>query len=115
MRASVALLVVVVAAASLACIAQPASAQFQFNFDGFDFGGGGESFFGGAQEGGQKEAPKAASAADGEKDFGFASCYVCKDGQNCVSTPYECPCPGHRAVKCKIGDWYVCKPADTVC
>eukprot|EP00037_Helgoeca_nana_P032920 m.415988 g.415988 ORF g.415988 m.415988 type:complete len:121 (+) comp29779_c0_seq1:136-498(+) len=86
-----------------------AAAQFQQHFQFDDMfqgqqggGGGGQHPFGGGQ-GGPKEPEQV------EKG------YLCSDTKEVVDHPRQCPCPGHKMVKCKLDDWYVCYPSGHKC
>eukprot|EP00052_Salpingoeca_macrocollata_P026723 m.249775 g.249775 ORF g.249775 m.249775 type:complete len:98 (+) comp22630_c0_seq14:1937-2230(+) len=41
--------------------------------------------------------------------------YPCAHGGVTAANPADCPCPGFKMHKCKLGDWYVCMTHGTAC
>merc|ERR1719198_1206602 len=85
-------------------LATAAVAQFSFNFgDMFEEqqgGGGGGGGNGGGAEDAAEDIPKG---------------FQCRDTDYVVDHPRQCPCPGHKMVKCKLDDWYACLPSGSKC
>mmetsp|Transcript_36283 Transcript_36283/g.95062 ORF Transcript_36283/g.95062 Transcript_36283/m.95062 type:complete len:133 (+) Transcript_36283:203-601(+) len=99
----------VLAAALAAAMLATATAQFQFQFDDMFGGQGGD---GGDPFGGQGGHPDNGEPRGPEP---VEKGYLCKATADVVDHPRQCPCPGHKMVKCKLGDWYGCYPAGTKC
>ena len=78
----------------------PATLQFGFSFDDMF-----QQQQGGGRGGGEEKA-EAEQIAPG---------YKCENSEYIVDHPRLCPCPGHKMIKCKLDDWYVCLPSGAKC